>query len=209
MRRSTGAIAHPLLCNRHHVFPHGESPIPDFGENVFRDSGTPFTRHHLYWTAELLSQPRLHRREVCRNPLQCVSEVTGRTGDGAAVKDMDEHRMHLGLSAGPRVADNASMKSFFSAKIPKQKLHPSPHGTPDCSGIIRRPGVQPLPLLEPTVVPPPWPYGCCRHRPGGRYCCRHAGRRRFGALHLDCRVALTGIAAPQKRRQIVIWQAAQ
>jgi hypothetical protein len=56
--RSTGAMSHQLLCNRHHVFPHRESPIPDLGENVFRDTGTPFTRHHLYWTAELLPRPR-------------------------------------------------------------------------------------------------------------------------------------------------------
>ena len=57
VRRSTGAIAHPLLCNRHHMFPHRETPIPDLGENVFRDTGTRFTRHHLYWTAELPPRP--------------------------------------------------------------------------------------------------------------------------------------------------------
>ena len=117
--RSTSAIAHPLLCNRHHVFPHRESPIPDLGKNVFRDTRTRLTRHHLYWAAELPPRPGLHRREVRRYPLQCVSEVTGRTGDSAAVKDMDEHRDAPRVCLWPRVADNASVKSYFLCEIPR------------------------------------------------------------------------------------------
>ena len=58
------------------------------------------------------------------------------------MKDMDEIDAPR-VVCEPRVADDASVKSFFSVKISKRKLHPSPpHRTPDCLGVIQRLAVE-------------------------------------------------------------------